>query len=144
MNLMKTVCWMTAKRADALLSTPEQNTGMDLWLKQWQSPVIWNKQNLLADFEELFIALLQSDSADFKSSTFIKWQEDFFGRLAAHVVRACNSIGCKCGKCGAPSIVAFCGKRQFLEVVNAGRPSRSKLKTAEIGPQIDLPSVRLL
>eukprot|EP00803_Ostreobium_quekettii_P001391 evm.model.scf_794.2 EVM.evm.TU.scf_794.2 scf_794:37497-41914(+) len=80
-----------------------------------------------------------TNSADFKSSTFIGWRKSFFSRLAAHLGRASSSIGCECGRCGAPCIVAFCGKRHFLEVYNVGRKPRDRLKTAEIGQQRDLP-----
>lgn len=41
--------------------------------------------------------------------------------------------GCTCGRCGAPSLVAFSGKRQFLELLNVGRSARDRIKTVEVG-----------
>mmetsp|Transcript_30374 Transcript_30374/g.78014 ORF Transcript_30374/g.78014 Transcript_30374/m.78014 type:complete len:149 (+) Transcript_30374:269-715(+) len=78
-------------------------------------------------------------SAKFKSGVFPEWQRDFFDRLTAHTAAACSSIGCSCGECGAPRLVAFPGKRQYLELLNIGRRGASKVKTVEFGVQHVLP-----
>lgn len=44
---------------------------------------------------------------------------------AVHDLHACGCAGCVCGRCGAPSIVAFSGKRQFVELLNVGRGGRA-------------------
>ncbi|GMH40337.1 hypothetical protein BSKO_08241 [Bryopsis sp. KO-2023] len=78
-------------------------------------------------------------SSDFGSSTFVPWREDFFSRMKAHLGRACSEIDCECGKCGCPCIVAFAGKRQFLELFNAGRSPVNRVKSVDIGKQTRLP-----
>jgi hypothetical protein len=50
--------------------------------------------------------------------------QPFFDRLAAHVQRANASMGCTCGRCGAPGIIAFSGKRQFAELFSTGGRNR--------------------
>lgn len=57
-----------------------------------------------------------TDSAQFTASDFVAWRASFFQRLAAHAARAAASVGCVCGRCGAPALVAFSGKRQFVEL----------------------------
>ena len=55
--------------------------------------------------------------------------------MAAHAERASLSVGCVCGRCGAPSIVAFSGKRPFVELCNVGRVGRKKITTVATGRQ---------
>lgn len=71
-------------------------------------------------------------SADFKSDVFENWGTDFYRRLSAHMHTASTSIGCVCGKCGAPSIVAFSGKRQYLELMNLRRGMQPATPTYSI------------
>lgn len=42
---------------------------------------------------------------------------------------------CVCGRCGAPALVAFSGKRQWVELLNTGRPRAQWVKTVPLGPQ---------
>ncbi|PNH04627.1 hypothetical protein TSOC_009204 [Tetrabaena socialis] len=79
-------------------------------------------------------------SSEFKSAVFERWARAFYTRLRDHMARAAASIGCTCGRCGAPCLVAFSGKRQFLELLNLGRAPRERAKTVEHGPQAALPS----
>ncbi|KAL3151326.1 hypothetical protein ABBQ38_013161 [Trebouxia sp. C0009 RCD-2024] len=74
-------------------------------------------------------------SSHFDSATFQSWGSAFYARLAAHVARACDSIGCKCGKCGAPALVAISGKRQWSELINTGRRGQNKITKFDVGPQ---------
>ncbi|KXZ56817.1 hypothetical protein GPECTOR_1g736 [Gonium pectorale] len=80
-----------------------------------------------------------TDSSSFASEVFDAWSRAFYSRLKAHMARAAASIGCTCGLCGAPRLVAFSGKRQFLELLNVGRSGRDRAKTVEFGPQSELP-----
>ena len=48
---------------------------------------------------------------------------------------------CNCGKCGAPALVAFSGKRQWSELINTGRKGKSKVTKFAIGPQNMRPEV---
>eukprot|EP00198_Chlamydomonas_reinhardtii_P014066 XP_001703403.1 predicted protein [Chlamydomonas reinhardtii] len=81
-----------------------------------------------------------TDSSRFKSEVFEGWSRGFYSRLRAHMRRAATSIGCRCGLCGAPRLVAFTGKRQYLELMNVGAgPARNKVKTVEFGRQAALP-----
>ncbi|GLC44399.1 uracil DNA N-glycosylase Thp1 [Pleodorina starrii] len=81
-----------------------------------------------------------TDSSSFKSHVFEAWSRAFYARLRAHMTRASASIGCTCGRCGAPSLVAFSGKRHYLELLNVGRAPRDRVKTVEHGPQLQLPT----
>lgn len=45
------------------------------------------------------------------------------------------SCRCKCGSCGAPSLVAFSGKRQWSELINTGCKGRKKITKFDVGPQ---------
>jgi TDG/mug DNA glycosylase family protein len=71
-----------------------------------------------------------TDSSEFSSLHFAAWRPVFFERLAAHAKRASQAAGCACGRCGAPAVVAFSGKRQFAELFQAasgrGRGGRGK------------------
>ena len=58
-------------------------------------------------------------SSKFTSSHFSEWRQPFFDRIRAHTVRASSSMGCSCGVCGAPAVVAFAGKRQFIELFSS-------------------------
>jgi hypothetical protein len=40
-----------------------------------------------------------------------------------------------CGKCSAPALVAFSGKKQYVELLNIGRKGAAKIKTVELGRQ---------
>ena len=48
---------------------------------------------------------------------------------------------CKCGKCGAPALVAFSGKRQWSELINTGRKGKNKVTKFVTGPQNMRPEV---
>lgn len=67
-----------------------------------------------------------TDSSQFTTAHFEAWRQPFYDRLAAHMTRASANIGCTCGTCGAPAVVAFSGKRQFSELFSA--PSSSGRK----------------
>jgi len=59
--------------------------------------------------------------------------------------RPCQQVQrarCMCGHCGAPAVVAFSGKRQWVELLNAGRPRAEWVKTVPLGPQQERPNVR--
>ncbi|KAG1651377.1 hypothetical protein FOA52_006965, partial [Chlamydomonas sp. UWO 241] len=51
-----------------------------------------------------------TDSSRFSSTVLGAWRQGFYERLAAHARRTCASVGCSCGSCGAPAVVAFSGK----------------------------------
>lgn len=68
-----------------------------------------------------------TDSSQFSSQHFQAWRPAFFARLAAQAARAARAIGCTCGRCGAPRVVAFSGKRQFQELfLSSGGGSGNK------------------
>lgn len=48
---------------------------------------------------------------------------------------------CMCGRCGAPAVVAFSGKRQWVELLNTGRPRAHWVKTVPLGLQTQRPEV---
>ncbi|GIL42815.1 hypothetical protein Vafri_192 [Volvox africanus] len=81
-----------------------------------------------------------TDSSSFSSEVFKSWSQAFYARLKGHMDRASASIGCSCGLCGAPSLVAFSGKRHYLELLNVGKPPKERVKTVEHGPQKLLPA----
>lgn len=74
-----------------------------------------------------------TDSSKFSSATLQGWAQGFYDRVREHVRLAALSIGCTCGSCGAPAVVAFAGKRQFMELLNAGKTGRSKTKSVPFG-----------
>ena len=49
---------------------------------------------------------------------------------------------CVCGKCGAPAVVGFAGKRQWMELLNVGRKGRDKYTKLDHGMQHMRPEVR--
>jgi hypothetical protein len=57
--------------------------------------------------------------------------------VVAFVVVVVRAAGCTCGQCGAPALVGFSGKRQYLELMNVRRAR--KVQTVDVGPQADLP-----
>ncbi|PRW44558.1 uracil-dna glycosylase superfamily [Chlorella sorokiniana] len=61
-----------------------------------------------------------TDSSQFGAAHFTAWRPGFFSRLEAQTRRASAAIGCTCGCCGAPAVVAFSGKKQFQELFAAG------------------------
>ncbi|GAB4814442.1 hypothetical protein N2152v2_001488 [Parachlorella kessleri] len=65
-----------------------------------------------------------TDSSQFKAKHFEAWRGPFFARLARHAQRARAALGCTCGCCGAPPLVAFSGKRQFQELFQGPPPKR--------------------
>ncbi|MEW5317321.1 MAG: hypothetical protein WDW38_008631 [Sanguina aurantia] len=79
-----------------------------------------------------------TDSSEFKSSHFQDWSLSFYSRLVNHTQEASLSAGCTCGACGAPCLVAFAGKRQYVELMNVGRRGR-KVLTVPTGRQAALP-----
>eukprot|EP00878_Enallax_costatus_P024506 GHUV01026156.1.p1 GENE.GHUV01026156.1~~GHUV01026156.1.p1 ORF type:complete len:311 (+),score=70.48 GHUV01026156.1:99-1031(+) len=83
-----------------------------------------------------------TDSSTFTTADFQRWRSDFYSRLQQHVAQASNHIGCTCGQCGAPAIVAFTGKRHYMELLNlnmSGKPLKGKFKvspaTVQLGSQ---------
>lgn len=50
---------------------------------------------------------------------------------------------CTCGRCGAPAVVGFAGKRQWMELLNIGRKGRDKITRLEHGVQAERPQVRV-
>lgn len=80
-----------------------------------------------------------TDSSQFSSRTFIQWRQDFYHRLRSHVAQACKTIGCSCGTCGSPCVIAFTGKRHYQELMKVpGRKGLQEVKV-ETGPQSLLP-----
>ena len=73
-----------------------------------------------------------TDSAQFTPQHFASWRPGFFGRLEAQARRASAGIGCTCGRCGAPALVAFSGKRQFAELFEAARKKRQGRKGTSV------------
>jgi G:T/U-mismatch repair DNA glycosylase len=69
-------------------------------------------------------------SAAFTSADFDAWRAPFFERLAAQARGAAAAAGCACGRCGAPTVVAFAGKRQFVELF----PARGAAAAAAAAP----------
>ena len=49
---------------------------------------------------------------------------------------------CCCRQCGAPALVAFAGKRQFMDMYNMGRKGKGKMTRVQTGVQHELPKVR--
>lgn len=66
-----------------------------------------------------------TDSSQFKSQHFNQWRQPFYDRLQQHMQRVSKNMGCVCGRCGAPAIVAFSGKKQFQELFLGSRRSRN-------------------
>lgn len=64
-----------------------------------------------------------TDSSKFTSQHFTAWRQPFFNRLQTHLEGVNEKLGCTCGKCGAPRVVAFSGKRQFAELFQSGAGS---------------------
>ena len=75
-------------------------------------------------FTDVGSGIPETDSSKFTSNDFLEWRQPFYDRLAAYAARASSSIDCICGKCGAPAVVAFSGKRQFSELFIA--PTKGK------------------
>ncbi|KAK9903322.1 hypothetical protein WJX75_002770 [Coccomyxa subellipsoidea] len=73
--------------------------------------------------------------SEFSSQTFQSWAPAFYARLEAHMERAAKNAGCVCGECGAPAVVGFAGKRQWMELLNVGRKGREKYTKLEHGLQ---------
>lgn len=74
-------------------------------------------------------------SNQFSSAVVGGWGAGFCLRLAGHMQRASDAIGCTCGQCGAPAVVAFTGKRQFSELINHGKRGKAKVTNIPLGPQ---------
>ena len=83
-----------------------------------------------------------TDSSKFSSEEFLQWKKNFYSHLESHLKEANKSIGCLCGACGAPKIVAFTGKRQFVELLNVDYKAKGvkKVTKIDLGPQQILPS----
>ncbi len=75
-----------------------------------------------------------TDSSAFKSNAFIQWRQDFYTRLRAHTARANTAIGCTCGHCGEPLIVAFAGKRQLQELWLGANVPKRLVPVLHVGP----------
>lgn len=71
----------------------------------------------------------------FSSSAMQGWSTGFYQRLSDHMQRASSSLRCTCGKCGAPSLVCFAGKRQWMELLNTGKKGKEKVTRIEGGMQ---------
>lgn len=52
-----------------------------------------------------------TDSSSFSSAVLLTWRDEFYERLRNHLRRTAAAMGCSCGRCGAPALVAFSGKR---------------------------------
>jgi len=80
-----------------------------------------------------------TDSRKFSSEDLRRWSTTFYEHLKAHTAAASDSIGCTCGQCGAPRLFGFTGKRQYVELLNAGYRNKSlgmkKVTTVGLGPQ---------
>jgi TDG/mug DNA glycosylase family protein len=75
-----------------------------------------------------------TDSSKFTSEDFATWSEGFYYYLGKHLKEANESIGCRCGKnCGAPKLIAFTGKRQFVELLNANCKALGVKKVSKVG-----------
>ena len=74
-----------------------------------------------------------TDSSQFTAQDFEAWRPAFYQRMATQARRASAAIGCTCGACGAPCIVAFSGKRQFQELfAGAAGGGRGRSKGAAV------------
>ena len=51
---------------------------------------------------------------------------------------------CTCGRCGAPPLVAFTGKRQYVELMTVGRADKKKVTKVDFGRQAVLPAASIL
>ena len=80
-----------------------------------------------------------TDSSKFTSDDLRRWSTGFYAYLQEHLEEANKSIGgCECGACGAPRIVAFTGKRQFVELLNADLKAlglKKKVSKIDLGRQ---------
>lgn len=76
----------------------------------------------------------------FSNDEMLKWCDNLILRLKNHLDKANESIGCKCGLCGAPYFVAFSGKKHYIQLLNAYK-SKDKIKTIETGKQTIIPEV---
>lgn len=52
-----------------------------------------------------------TDSSSFSSAVLLTWRDEFYERLRNHLRTTAAALGCWCGQCGAPALVAFSGKR---------------------------------
>lgn len=68
-----------------------------------------------------------------------QWRDEFYERMQSHLQLTARKIGCTCGQCGAPSIVAFTGKRAFVQLLNAGLQPKERVKSVEYGVQTARP-----
>jgi len=74
-----------------------------------------------------------TDSTQFTTKHFDGWRQPFYDRLSAHVNKASKSVGyCHCGKCGAPVVVVFSGKKQFSELFSASSGKGRKKKHSSL------------
>lgn len=74
-----------------------------------------------------------TDSNQFKTRHFDEWRQPFYDRLRAHMTRASENVEkCSCGKCGAPVVVVFSGKKQFSELFSSPFASRRKNKNTSV------------
>ena len=92
------------------------------------------------------ILALQLMPNSFSSSQFSfkirrEWSQDFLNRIRSYIKRSSDSIGCSCGECGAPHLIAFVGKTHFVAVHNATCVAEDRIKTATIGKQPSIPQV---
>eukprot|EP00887_Chlorella_sp_A99_P004909 scaffold4.g4909.t1 len=103
------------------------NSSNHLWrilgetgIAPWPAPAPVDDDRLPAEagvgFTDVGSGVPGTDSSKFTSADFKVWRTSFFQRLVAHAARAARALGCTCGACGAPAIVAFSGKRQFAEL----------------------------
>ena len=76
-----------------------------------------------------------TDSAAFSSKEVQQWGDGFYRRLSDHVERSNQALGCACGGCGAPHIVAFAGMRQWKELLNKRRSGKGKVTKLDYGLQ---------
>ncbi|UPR00190.1 DNA glycosylase [Chloropicon primus] len=88
-------------------------------------------------FIDVGVGMPGTDSSQFTTKDMATASKNFYAHLSTHLERASESIGCLCGKCGSPKLVAFTGKKQFVELVNADRLrlNMKKVQTVPLGPQ---------
>lgn len=70
--------------------------------------------NFMISLSDLGTGHPGTKSSAFSSRELKTWRASLFRRLIDHVRRACAGMGCVCGRCGVPALVAFSGKHLLL------------------------------
>ncbi|KAK9808370.1 hypothetical protein WJX73_007553 [Symbiochloris irregularis] len=118
--------WMWRVLQRTKIAPPSNRGAQDDWLMPEEVGV---------GFLDVGIGHPGTEQASFSIREIQSWVPDFYRRLTGHMQRACESSGCGCGMCGAPCIVAFAGKRQYLDMSNIGRKGKAKLTRLNVGRQ---------